>query len=72
MEKNDTYIASTKQIVDNINVVNDFAERAMKLTSDFSKAARGEDHFQNVLQAVCADRQAKPNLRRKKKTKGKK
>ena len=68
----DTWIASKQIVDDTIIDVNDFAERAVKLTSDFSKAARGEDHFQNVLQAVCADRQAKPNLRRKKEAKGKK
>ena len=54
-EKNDTNIAS-KQMVDNINDWNDFPERVLELTSDFSKAAHVKDHFQNVLQAVCADR----------------
>ena len=41
------------------------AERAGKLTSDFAHAARHEDHFQNILQVVEADRKMRPNLRRK-------
>ena len=64
-DKNDSYIAS-KKIVDNL--VNDFAERAVKLTSDFAQAACEEGHFHNT-QVVSADRKAKPNLRRKKKAK---
>ena len=38
-----------------INVVNDCAERSVKLTSDFVAAARSEQHLQNVLQAVEHD-----------------
>ena len=48
-----------------INVVNDCAERGVKLTSDFVAAAKGEQHLQNVLQAVEHDRSEQPNLRRK-------
>ena len=47
-----------------INVVNDCAERGVKLTSDFVAAARSEEHLQNVLQAVEHDRSKQPNLRR--------
>jgi hypothetical protein len=46
-----------------INVVNDCAERGVKLTSDFVAAARSEEHLQNVLQAVEHDRSKQPNLR---------
>ena len=46
-----------------INVVNDCAERGVKLTSDFVTAARGEQHLQNVLQAVEHDRSEQPKLR---------
>lgn len=46
-----------------INVVNDCAERGVKLTSDFVATARSEEHLQNVLQAVEHDRSKQPNLR---------
>ena len=46
-----------------INVVNDCAERGVKLTSDFVTAARGEQHLQNVLQAIEHDRSEQPKLR---------
>ncbi|KAJ8373704.1 hypothetical protein SKAU_G00042840 [Synaphobranchus kaupii] len=46
-----------------ITVVNDCAERGVKLTSDFVAAARSEQHLQNVLQAVEHDRSKQPNLR---------
>ncbi|KAK5936425.1 hypothetical protein CgunFtcFv8_027703 [Champsocephalus gunnari] len=39
-----------------MNVVNDCAERGIKLTSDFVAVARKEQHRQNVLQAVEHDR----------------
>ncbi|XP_062273543.1 uncharacterized protein LOC133979114 [Scomber scombrus] len=47
-----------------VNVVNDCAERGVKLTSDFVAVARKEQHLQNVLQAVEHDRSQQPNLRR--------
>ncbi|KAJ4931376.1 hypothetical protein JOQ06_025673 [Pogonophryne albipinna] len=47
-----------------MNVVNDCAERGVKLTSDFVAVARKEQHLQNVLQAVEHDRSQQPNLRR--------
>ena len=46
-----------------INVVNDCAERGLKLTSDFVAVARSEPHLQNVLQTVEHDRSKRPNLR---------
>jgi hypothetical protein len=46
-----------------INVVNDCAERGVKLSSDFLSTARREDHYQNVLQVVEQDRQKIPYLR---------
>ncbi len=45
-------------------MVNDCAERGVKLTSDFVAVARKEQHLQNVLQAVEHDRNQQPNLRR--------
>ena len=59
--QHDAYVASKKIVVDGLNVVNDPAERAVKLTSDFAHAARHEDHFQNILQVVEADRKMRPN-----------
>ena len=38
------------------NVVNDSAERGVKLSSDFLAAAHSEKHYQNVLQVVEQDR----------------
>lgn len=48
-----------------INVVNDSAERGVKLSSDFLAAARGEEHYQNVLQVVEENRKMRPNLRKR-------
>ncbi|KAK5901433.1 hypothetical protein CgunFtcFv8_026305 [Champsocephalus gunnari] len=47
-----------------MNVVNNCAERGVKLTSDFAAVARKEQHLQNVLQAVEHERSQQPNLRR--------
>ena len=49
-----------------LNVVNDCAERGVKLSSDFLTSAKGEDHYQNVLQVVEQDRKRQPNLRHSK------
>ena len=38
-----------------INMVNDCAERAVKLSSDFITAARSENHYQHILQVVEED-----------------
>jgi hypothetical protein len=49
-----------------INVVNDCAERGVKLSSDFLSSAKNEEHYQNVLQVVEHDRKRQPNLRKRK------
>ena len=49
-----------------INVVNDAAERGVKLSSDYLLAARSDEHYQNILQVVEQDRRMKPNLRKRK------
>lgn len=49
-----------------VNVVNDGAERGVKLATDFVDTARSDEHFQNVLQVVEHDRKRNPNLRVKK------
>ena len=48
-----------------IHAVNDSAERAVKMTTDFLNKAKTEEHFQNVLQVVEKDRKTNPNLRKK-------
>lgn len=49
-----------------LNVVNDSAERAIKLSSDYLDAARSEEHYQNIIQVVEADRKQTPSLRKRK------
>ena len=56
------YIAAA-QHVRAVNVVNDCAERGVKLSSDYIEAARGEMHYQKILQVVEHDRVEQPNLR---------
>lgn len=52
-----------KAIVANLSIVNDLAERGVKLASEFLSATRCESSFQNVLQVVENDRHALPNQR---------
>ena len=47
-----------------VNVVNDSAERRVKLSSDFLTTAHSEKDYQNVLQVVEQERKVMPNLRR--------
>ena len=63
-DKTSAYIASAGNF-EAVNVVNDCAERGVKLASDFVETARTDEHFQNVLQVVEKDRKCMPNLRRK-------
>ena len=54
--------------VDNIaavNVVNDCAERGVKLSSDFIDTARSDEHFQRVLKVMEDDRKAASIVRHK-------
>lgn len=59
----DAYIDGQRK-VQSVNVVNDCAERGIKLTSDFLNAGRSEEHLQNVLQVAEDDRKRKSNLRK--------
>ena len=52
------------QKVNAINVINDCAERGVKLTTDFLSSAQGENHFQNVLQVVEKNQKELPNIRK--------
>ena len=47
-------------------VVNDSAERGVKLSSDFLAVAKTEEHYQNDLQVVEQDRQRQQNIRKRK------
>ena len=49
-----------------LNVTNDAAERAVKLSTDFLQSARTEEKYQSVLQVVEQDRKWLPNLRKRK------
>ena len=49
-----------------VNVVNDCAERGVKLISDFLASAKCEGHYQNILQVVEQDRKQNPNVRKRK------
>lgn len=50
-------------VVNNLKVVNDAAERGVKLGSDFISAAKIEENYQNILQVVENDRNRQPNQR---------
>lgn len=50
--------------VKSLNVINDCAERGVKLSEDFLASAKSEDHYQNVLQVVEHSRHKQPNLRK--------
>ena len=55
-----------KKVVDAIQVVNDAAERGVKLASDYLDSAKIEENYQNILQVVENHRHLKPNQRDKK------
>ena len=60
-----------KLVVQNLEVVNDTAERGVKLTSDFSKTTRKEDVLQNHLQVIENTRKLVLNQRTPNNVKGK-
>ena len=53
-------------MVDSLSVVNDGAERGVKLAHDFLDAAKTNKNFQNILQVVENDRKSVPNQRKRK------
>ena len=68
-EESDSY-KKAKSAVSAMKVVNDAAERGMKLGSDFLDTARSEDIWQDTLQVTENDRkrvpdQRKPNIKSK-------
>lgn len=52
--------------VKSLNVVNDAAERAVKMSADYLATAKKEPRFQNNLQVTGKNRKSLPNLRAKK------
>jgi hypothetical protein len=61
-ETTDAYVNSAANLKA-VNVVNDAAERGVKLSTDFVDVARSDEHFQNVLQVVETNRKTTKNLR---------
>ena len=55
------------KVVNNMCVVNDAAERGVKLCSDFITSARKEGNLQNILQVVENNRNRVPNQRKRQK-----
>ena len=58
-----------KSVVSNISVVNDSAERGVKLCHDFIDTAKSNDVLNNILQVVDNSRNTIPNQRNKKPSK---
>ena len=52
-----------KLVVDKFHVVNEAAERGVKLCYDFLEAAKTENRFQQILQVVENNRFCVPNQR---------
>ena len=60
----DTYLRA-KEVVDSLAVVNDSAERGVKLCHDFLTTAKKDDNLQNILQVVENNRNQLPNQRKR-------
>ena len=60
----DKSFQAMKQIVDNLQVVNEAAERGVKLCHDFIGVTKDENRFQKILQVVETVRKHVPNQRR--------
>jgi len=59
---NHTYREAEEKVT-RLTVVNDAAERGVKLTQDFLESSKSEARFQNVLQVVEQHWQQQPNQR---------
>ena len=53
-----------QEVASSLNVINDCAERGVKLSTDYLAAAKSEKHYPNVLQVVEQSRKKMPNLRK--------
>ena len=56
----------SKNIVRRLNVVNDCAERSVKIASDFAETAKTSSNFNSAIQVVEKNRKDQPSLRKKK------
>ena len=65
----DPSYSSNIKILKGFKVVNDLAERGVRLAHDFKNSARNEEHYQNVLKTVDFSRYHVQNTRCKKKKK---
>ena len=59
------YLSSSANVLA-LNVINDCAERGVKLSSDFLASASSEQHYQNILQVVEQNRKQQPNICKRK------
>ena len=67
---NDDRYLRSKEVVNNLSVVNDGTERGVKLAYDFVDGVKKENNLQNILQVVENDRNMVPNqIKRKMKSK---
>ena len=62
----DPHFLHGRDVYSSFSVVNDAAERGVKLTGDLLSSARKEEVFQDVLQLVEKDRRDTPNQRNRK------
>ena len=60
---NDSYKRG-KEVVDGLKVVNDHAERAVKLIQDDNKVVRSGQHFQDLLLSVNDHRESFPDCKK--------
>jgi len=59
-----SFSLSSKTKFGTSNIRNYYAEIGMKLSANFTGAAKTEEHFQNVLQTVKADRKEISNFQK--------
>ena len=57
---------AVEQVVESMSVVNDSAERGVKLAHDFLGSSRKEGNLQNILQVVENERKRLPKQRKRK------
>ena len=65
--ENDPHYRQAKETVDHLLVVNDSAERGVKLANDFIDTTKDELRYQNILQVVENSRGETPDQRRREK-----
>ena len=62
--ENETF-CNNKEIISSLSVVNDDAERGVKLSHDYICTAKKEDNLQSILQVVQNERNIIPNQRKR-------